>query len=127
MNNTYGSLIELFKRLIDEADGNLLPLLKSYEVNNVMISAPSTIIELFKEALAHEYNLGFTPGFEGKYFVFKGITIYPSCDWAITLYHRDYVLYKHSWMIRKIPLGAPSKEQKEWYTKYIIDLKDFVQ
>jgi len=124
LRDGYDSLIELFSRLIEEADDEMRYLMHGDKIGDLMISAPSIIIEYFKKALLYKHLVGFAPGELGKLFVFRGITMYPSFDWAITLYHKEYSLYKKDWMIRKIPLNNPHQQKKEWYTKYTICLVD---
>lgn len=54
------------------------------------------------------------------------INIFPSVDWAITLYHKDYSLNRDSWMIRKIPITSPQKIINSTQSKDIIYLNELI-
>jgi hypothetical protein len=126
--DAFESLLTMFERLIDEADDELLMLLNSSRTEEIYITAPSLILKYFQGAIVWKFGFGeWQRGQLGKLFVFRGITMYPSSDWAITLYHKDYTLYKMDWMIRKISLDHPRKVKGEWYTEYVVKLVDLFQ
>lgn len=126
MNVAYDKLIELFNRLLEEADDKMLWLITGKEVKDIYLSAPDIIITHLTDALTLRYNLKLTNQDVSNHLIFRGLTVYPSSDWAITLYHKNYTLYKEDWMIRKIPLYTPQAIKKEWYTEYIVSLTDII-
>jgi hypothetical protein len=67
---------------------------------NIYISAPFFLIEAYQNYLSKkteddQSNLDHR---------FMGLKMIPSTDYAITLFHKDFVVYKEDWMIRKMPL-----------------------
>lgn len=126
MNKDFGdSLIKLFDRVIDEASPVLSALVNTKHRNDVYISSPSILIKYLLAAneikhLITEYD---------KYLKYRNIRLIPSTDWAITFFHKDYVLHKEDWMIRKISLPPPAnikKEEEKHYTynAFFIKIQD---
>jgi hypothetical protein len=67
---------------------------------DIYISAPFFLVEAYQKYLSKKMKKR-EPLSDDR---FMGIKIIPSPDYAITLFHKDYVVYKHDWMIRKMPL-----------------------
>ena len=67
---------------------------------NVYISAPFFLVEAYQNYLSKQKK---NPAGNSDH-RFMGIKMIPSSDYAITLFHKDYVVYKENWMIRKMPL-----------------------
>lgn len=67
---------------------------------DIYISAPFFLVEAYQNYLSKKLENRKTK----SDYMFRGIKMIPSTDNAITLFHKDYVVYKHNWMIRKMPL-----------------------
>lgn len=113
------SICELFHRLFTDADHRLMNALERPE--DFRLSIPSFLITHVQHAFMMHYHIVIGPSV--KWYL-RGVEIIPSMDLAITLYHKDYVLYKEEWMIRKVPLASPRKFQNEWYTEYVVALHE---
>lgn len=68
--------------------------------NDIRISAPQFLIDA---AIKYPKPLSSIKSKQGIT-KFMGIKMIPSSDYALTLFHKDYTLYKEDWMIRKLPL-----------------------
>ena len=66
----------------------------------IYISAPYFLIEGYQNYLSRKTG---NPE-PGSDCTFMGIRMIPSSDYAVTLFHTDYVVHKQNWMIRKLPL-----------------------
>ena len=106
--NIPDDVIESFENLLDEliehasAVLNTLCFMDKHK-SHIYISAPYFLIEGYQNYLSNKNNGA------GLDYLFKGIKMIPSSDYAVTLFHTDYVVYKQNWMIRKVPL-APGLE-----------------
>lgn len=67
---------------------------------DIYISAPYFLVEAYQNYLSKKMEND-KPDFVPR---FMGIKMIASTDYAITLFHKDYVVYKQNWMIRKMPL-----------------------
>ena len=67
---------------------------------DIYISAPFFLVEAYENYLSKKME-NRKPDSNYR---FRGIKMIPSTDNAITLFHKDYVVYKENWMIRKMPL-----------------------
>lgn len=112
-------IVELFEVLFNESDSNMMEALARPE--DFKLSIPSFLQRHVQEAFSFYYCTPFPPAVT---WYLRGVEMIPSVDLAITLYHKDYVLYKSDWMIRKVPLASPRKFEKEWYTEYVVALQE---
>src|SRR4051812_13498004 len=92
-DGAFEALIDLLNILLDEADDKMLLFLSSRKQDEIRLTMPDFLIKKLPEAFAHKYKM-MQPGDVGKLFVFRGISIEPSSDMTITLFHKDYPLYK---------------------------------
>jgi hypothetical protein len=67
---------------------------------DIYISAPFFLVEAYQNYLSKKME-NVEANSDHR---FIGIKMIPSSDYAITLFHKDYVVYKENWMIRKMPL-----------------------
>lgn len=67
---------------------------------NIYISAPFFLVEAYQNYLSKKTE----DDQSNSDHRFMGIKMIPATDDAITLFHKDYVVYKEDWMIRKMPL-----------------------
>lgn len=67
---------------------------------DIYISAPFFLVEAYQNYLLRKNG---KPEADSDY-RFMGIKMIPSSDYAITLFHKNYIIYKEDWMIRKIAL-----------------------
>lgn len=111
-----GMMVEMLNRLFYDADIRMLERLDN--ADDFCLSIPHFLNRHFQEAFQN-YSM-----ISGAVIVFRGITIVPAQELEITLFHKDYPLYKEEWMIRKIPLANPWKSVREWYTEYVIALHE---
>jgi len=65
-----------------------------------IFSAPFFLVEAYQNYLSKKTEVD-PSNLDHR---FMGIKMIPSTDHAITLFHKDYVVYKEDWMIRKMPL-----------------------
>ena len=93
---SFGNLIA---EIIEHSAGAFYELCFSKKhKEDIYISAPFFLIEAYQNYLSKKME-NFEPDHR-----FMGIKLIPSSDYAITLFHKDYVIYKEDWMIRKMPL-----------------------
>lgn len=123
-NEPEEALEGLFHTLIDEAPERLQWLAdrSNSDKNEVNISAPLFLVKRFQEAMIRKYCVKPVDNF-----IFMGIKIIPSSDYALTLFHVDYPIFKEDWMIHKIALDPlfVSKPQSN-VTKYLGQIKEFI-
>lgn len=120
----FDSLIEMLHRLIDESDPRMQMTLSTSHSGDVYLSMPSFLERYLHDALSYKYMTNsFQRAELGKLFVFRGVTIIPSIDLSFTLFHKDYILFNEDWMIRKIPLQPIHTQKEQWFTKYVMTLK----
>ena len=119
-NEPEEALEGLFHTLIDEAPERLQSMMLGRDKDNIHISAPLFLVRRFMEALMRRTGLR-------SDFIFMGIKIIPSSDYALTLFHVDYPIFKDDWMIHKISLDPlfVSKPQSN-VTKYFGQIKEFI-
>jgi hypothetical protein len=67
---------------------------------DIYISAPFFLVEAYQNYLSKNMENP-KPNSDHR---FMGIKMIPSSDYAITLFHKEYIVYKQDWMIRKMPL-----------------------
>lgn len=123
LDEPFEALEKLFQHLINEAPEELYECLRNaYERQKIYISAPGLLISKLHECLIRKYNL------QGeREHKFRGIEILPSSDYALTLFHEDYPIFKEDWMIHKIPLDPLFvKKQSPNVTKYVGQIKEFI-
>jgi len=116
----FEALENLFHMLIEDAPIPLQEYMYGTEKAKVNISAPMFLVTRMLEAMTIKYK--FKPDY-----IFEGIKIIPSSDYALTLFHEDYPIYKEDWMIHKISLDPlfVSKPQSH-ITKYLGFIKEFI-
>ena len=126
MSNTINVVIELSQKLLNEVDNKMLEIIYSEKSDEIYITAPQVIISLFQKVLVLPNQLKDASLQMHKLDWLIGINIFPSVDWAITMYHKDYSLYKHNWMIRKVSLTHPVKVKEGNQSKEIIYLNQLI-
>ena len=95
---SFGNLIA---EVIEQSAGAFYELCFSEKHrDDIYISAPFFLVEAYQNYLSK--NMENSKSNSDPRFM--GIKMIPSCDYAITLFHKDYVIYKQDWMIRKMPL-----------------------
>lgn len=109
-------MVEMLNILFYDAAPNMCQHLENPE--NFYLSIPSFLNRHFEEAFQNHTFIS------GAITAFRGVKIIPAMELEITLFHKDYVLYKEDWMIRKIPLATPRKMQRDWFTEYVIALHE---
>jgi hypothetical protein len=103
--NIPDDVLESFENLITQViEHSAAPFyglcLSKKHKKDIYISAPFFLIEAYKTYLSKK-SKSTRPT---SYYRFNGIKMIPSSDYAITVFHKDYVAYKYDWMIRKWPL-----------------------
>ena len=121
MGDAYQSITDLFDNLIHDSQGEMYEYC-NFCPEDIRVSAPEFLIELFKKALTHKYMMANTPP-SGKDFIYRGLTFVPCYEMAVSVWHKDYPLYKKDWMLRKIPLDSPYKTSNGLYNELIINLR----
>ena len=124
MNNPLIGLISLFDTLLEECDERMLQIIDSGQNDIIYISAPDVLITLFKTAIIVRNYLGITKYKRAT--LFNSNNLVPSFDWAVTIYHKDYSLYKYPWMIRKTTLNEAISTKEGLCNKSIIFLNDLI-
>lgn len=118
----FDALEGLFKTLIEGAPEKLLWAMERNDKDEVNISAPYLLVKRMQETMIRSYY--FKPG---DNCTFMGIKIIPSSDYALTLFHVDYPIFKEDWMIHKIPLDPLFvSKQSPNITKYVGQIKEFI-
>lgn len=116
----FDALVDLINTLIDDAPERLAFCI-SRGNPDIYISIPSFLIKRLQEAMVRKYNYPRTDH------IFMGIKIVPSSDYALTLFHEDYVIFKEDWMIHKISLDPLFvSKQSANITKYVGQIKGFI-
>jgi hypothetical protein len=107
MNNPLMALISLVKKLIVGADSRMLETIINGNCNDICFSAPDVILKLLESATLLQSEMDYDNFAFEEIRLLDRVNIIPSVDWSITLFHKDYPLYRHDWMIRKIALDIP--------------------
>src|SRR4051812_13963737 len=107
MNNPLTSLIGLVEKLIVGADTRMLEIIKNGNGNDICFSAPDVILKLLESATVFQSEMDYDTFAIEEIRILDSVNIIPSVDWSITLFHKDYPLYRHDWMIRKTALDVP--------------------
>ncbi len=95
------SFENLVTDLIEQSGGPFYELCFSKKHSeDIYISAPFFLVEAYQNYLSRKNG---KPEADSDY-RFMGIKMIPSSDYAITLFHKNYIIYKEDWMIRKIAL-----------------------
>lgn len=95
------SFENLVTDLIEQSGGPFYELCFSKKHSeDIYISAPFFLVEAYQNYLLRKNG---KPEADSDY-RFMGIKMIPSSDYAITLFHKNYIIYKEDWMIRKIAL-----------------------
>lgn len=95
------SFENLVTDLIEQSGGPFYELCFSKKHSeDIYISAPFFLVEAYQNYLSRKKG---KPEADSDY-RFMGIKMIPSSDYAITLFHKNYIIYKEDWMIRKIAL-----------------------
>lgn len=90
---------------------------------NIYISAPFFLVEAYQNYLSKKMEVD-PSNLDHR---FMGIKMIPSTDHAITLFHKDYVVYKEDWMIRKMPLTPGLiAHLKERDSSFALIIKPFI-
>lgn len=113
-------IIDLFDQLIHDAQGEMWQHL-NFNPKDLRISAPEFIIDAFRDALGRHYAIG-DQASAGKDFIYRGLQFIPCHALEIAVWHRDYPLYRHEWMLRKIPLDAPQTIDHGAYKEHMIKM-----
>ncbi|HEY0056289.1 MAG TPA: hypothetical protein VGB63_13110 [Pedobacter sp.] len=119
-----GLVVEMIEDLIFNAHPKLLH--ECSREDNVIISAPQLIIDMFFQGLRQKYQISSLEDYT-KSLVYEGIKFVPSYEMSVVLFHKYYPIYKEDWMIEKILLFDPEKETKEIYSKYVIQLGAYIK
>lgn len=120
MNSPFEPLIDLLEELIHNSANEMIVRMNSNK-EDLILQIPQFLIDHLPEAMSSKYR--FLVHNNGIIKMFEGVTIQPSPDLAITIFHKHYPLYKSDWMITKIPLDPALKMQKHGYDKYVISLQ----
>jgi hypothetical protein len=126
MNNPLTALMGLVEKIIVGADTRMLEVIKNGDCNDIYFSAPDVILRLLESAMILQSEMNYDTFAIEKFKLLDPINIIPSADWSITLFHKDYPLYKHDWMIRKITLDVPFKWNEGDINKTIIYMNEVV-
>lgn len=118
------SFENLVTDLIEQSGGPFYELCFSKKHSeDIYISAPFFLVEAYQNYLSRKKG---KPEADSDY-RFMGIKMIPSSDYAITLFHKNYIIYKEDWMIRKIAL-MPGMEAyvKEPDSEFKTIIKPFI-
>jgi len=107
MNNPLVAIINLVEKLIDGADNKMLETIRDRNNNDIYFSAPDLILRLLESGMLLESEIDHNNLSIEKFKLLDNVNIIPSFEWSIILFHKDYPLYKHNWMVRKIALDVP--------------------
>ena len=126
MDDIISAACDLSNRLFDGADKKLLDLIIDDSGKDVYLTVPDTIITLFERAfyVCEVFNFS-RKQMDGLRWLNR-VNIFPSVDWAITLYYKDYPLTKDNWMIRKISITSTFKIKDGNCSKEIIELNELI-
>jgi hypothetical protein len=123
MNNPFNSIIALFEDLFENADKKLVDIISTEHSRDIILTAPAIIITLYKQALIlnhaffPENTTSQTPHHLNR------ISVHPSDDWAVTLFHKDYSLNKDWRMKRKLRIPATLNHSSK--NKMTLSVSDF--
>lgn len=123
MNSPFEALIDLLEELIYVSSNEMFVRLNSDNRNDLILQMPQFLIDRLPEAVQSKYGFFAHTDQSGVIKTFSGITINPSPDLAITLFHKDYPLLKRDWMIVKISLAPAQIIKGKWYEKHLINLQ----
>lgn len=122
MNSPFEPLVDLLEGLIhNSGDEMMMRMVGGRE--DLILQMPQFLIDHLPEALASRYGfMGYSQS-NGMVKMFEGVQIQPSPDLALTLFHKNYPLYKNDWMIVKISLDPALQMKKSWCDSYVISLQ----
>lgn len=124
MNSPFESLVDLLQELIYYSADEMFIRLNADSRKDLVLQMPQFLIDRIPEAVQSKFGY-FTPTDQLMPIkVFEGITVNPSPDLAITLFHKDYPLRNQGWMIVKISLEPPQIIKGEWYEQYVFKLQE---
>jgi hypothetical protein len=124
MNNPLTALIGLVQKLIVGADTRMLETIKNGNCNDIYFSAPDVILKLLESATLLQSEMDDDTFAIEEIRLLDSVNIIPSVDWSITLFHKDYPLYRHDWMIRKIALEVPFRSDEGVINRTIIYINE---
>lgn len=113
-------VFNLFSNFIRDMKLEMLEYME-FRPEDIRLSAPEFLIRLLKEYCQKEYLL-LPEERHGDHFILYGIETQPNYDMSIVIFHKEYPLYKKSWMIKKLSLDPPVSVKKERWTETIINL-----
>lgn len=114
----YDHVLDLFNILLDEMPAEMMLQCNGSGSEKFVISAPDFLLNKFLHALQRKFAYqSFQPGEMGALLTYRGINMVPSPDLAITIFHKDYPLFREDWMIYKIPLTPPVHDDKGRYKR----------
>lgn len=92
----------LFCKIIISA-GTCEQLCSEINKGNVYLSAPNFVLELFKHEIENGYK-NIISNSKTKYMELLGVSLIPSHEMKVVLFHKDYPKYKQGWMKIEIDL-----------------------
>lgn len=118
-------IIDLLYGIINYSTNEMMMRLSGLGRDELVLQMPQFLIDRIPEAVQSKYGY-FSPqyGSINSVAIFEGITINPSPDLAITLFHKNYPLLNQDWMIVKISLQPMQRRTGSWYDQYLISLQE---
>ena len=126
MEDVLNAAFKFSEKLVIEADEKLLAIINSDNSKDIYLTLPDAVMALFERALifCETFYYGTKKGEKLEWL--NRVNIFPSVDWAITLYHKDYPQAKQSWMMVKLPIIAPIKVKGGKGERDIIYLNELI-
>lgn len=91
---------------------------------DIILSMPLFLIDILPMAIYYKHHCLCNTPQHGSLTMLEGLRVQPSHDLAITIFHKDYPLYKNPEMICRLPLDRVT-QQYESYSKVLISLANY--
>ncbi|SDK34069.1 hypothetical protein SAMN05421823_102500 [Catalinimonas alkaloidigena] len=134
--NFFQNIIDLFEEVYNSQDPRLFEAMNSEDDvrgPKVYLTAPHFMLELFWQALAFVGRHHHIP--PGQIPTWRGLQVSPNPDLKISIFHRDYPLYKEDWMICEVSLVTLQRRgedeclketrSEEYYQQYLGSLRQY--
>lgn len=124
MGSPFEPFVDLLQELIYYSSSEMFVRLNSDNRNDLILQMPQFLIDRIPEAVQSRFGFFAHTDQSGVIKTFEGITVNPSTDLAITLFHKDYPLRNYDWMIVKIPIAPMQVIKGEWYEMHVLKLQE---
>lgn len=113
MEKTSQQIIHFVESMINSLDRRMIMKARDYD-EEILFAMPEVFRDLFLGAYREYYGQEVRK-IKGDFW-YKGFKIVPHFEMELVIYHVKYPLYLEPWMIKRVPLGKPSKDTKKTET-----------